>query len=121
MKTLGSARGNSVVFVTAPDLKVARRLAKRIVELRLAACVNLVPGIESHYWWQGKIESGSEVLMLIKTSNRCLPALEQAVVELHPYDTPEFIAFELTRGNERYLEWLKASVIFKTAVGRGRP
>jgi len=100
----------AVALVTAPDLKTARKLAKGALEARLIACANLIPKIESHYRWQGKLERGMEVLMILKTSNHCLPALEKLIIALHPYDTPEFVVLPLIRGNKRYLDWLKHSV-----------
>lgn len=96
----------SIVLVTAPDLKTARRLAGAALRARLIACANLVPKIESHYWWQGKIERGSEVLLIFKTARRCLAKLEKLIVAQHPYDTPEFIVMRLEGGNRRYLYWL---------------
>ena len=100
----------SVVLVTAPDLKTARRLAKAALAARLIACANLIPKIESHYWWRGKIESGAEVLMLLKTANSRLADLENLIVAKHPYDTPEFVVLALSQGNQRYLEWLAESL-----------
>src|SRR5437868_5096520 len=102
MATRSSGRF-AVVLVTAPDLKTARRLAKVALKARLAACVNLIPGIESHYWWRGKIESGPEVLLLLKTVTSRLAALERLLVASHPYDTAEFVVLSVTRGNQRYL------------------
>jgi periplasmic divalent cation tolerance protein len=96
-----------VVLVTAPDLKTARRLARAALRERLAACANLIPGLESHYWWRGKMESGREVLLLFKTRARHLRKLERLIQAEHPYDTPEFVAFQLTGGAERYLAWLE--------------
>jgi periplasmic divalent cation tolerance protein len=100
----------ALVLVTAPDLKTARALAKAVLQQRLAACVNLVPTIESHYWWRGKVEQGREVLLLIKTAKALLRALENTILEKHPYDTPEFIVAPLEAGNPRYLEWIEHSV-----------
>jgi periplasmic divalent cation tolerance protein len=100
----------TLVFVTAPDLKTARRLARSALEARLVACANLLPKIESHYWWDGKIERSTEVLILMKTSGPKLAALEKLIEENHPYDTPEFIALPLGKGSERYLKWITASV-----------
>jgi periplasmic divalent cation tolerance protein len=100
----------AVVLVTAPDMKTARRLAKAAVEARVAGCVNLVPRIESHYQWQGKLEAGAEVLMLLKTTVRRLTALEKLIMAEHPYDTPEFIVLPVSGGNKRYLEWLGGCV-----------
>jgi periplasmic divalent cation tolerance protein len=99
-----------VVLVTAPDVKTARKLARAALAARLVACVNVIPRIESHYWWQGKIESGAEVLMLLKTTTACLPALEKLIVAKHPYGTPEFLVLPVNRGNKRYLDWVEQSV-----------
>jgi len=105
-----SARQYAVVLVTAPDLKTGRALARAALQARLAACVNVVPKIESHYWWQGKLESGSEVLLVLKTTHAKLAALEKVILARHPYDTPEFIVLPLQAGTSRYLAWLGASV-----------
>lgn len=99
-----------LVLVTAPDLKTARGLAKEALTAKLVACANLVPKIESHYWWQGNLESGAEVIIIFKTTRAKLAALEKLIVAEHPYDTPEFIALPLAEGNRRYLDWLAASV-----------
>jgi len=105
-----SARRYAVVLVTAPDLKTSRALARVALRARLAACVNLVPKIESHYWWQGKLAKGSEVLLILKTTQPKLAALEKVILARHPYDTPEFIVLPLRAGTSRYLAWLGASV-----------
>jgi periplasmic divalent cation tolerance protein len=99
-----------IVLVTAPDLKTARKLANAALQARLIACANLVPKVESHYWWNGKIERGAEVLMILKTTSRRLAALEKLVLALHPYDTPEFVVLDLRGGNRRYLDWVNTSV-----------
>ena len=100
----------SLVLVTAPDLKTARALAQVALTARLIACANFVPKIESHYWWQGKIESGQEVLLLLKTKKSRLPALEKLILAQHPYETPEFLVLPLTQGSQSYLQWLTDSV-----------
>ena len=100
----------AVVLVTAPDVKTARKLAWAALEARLIACANLIPKIESHYWWQGKTMSGAEVLMVLKTTTARLAALEKLVVAQHPYDTPEFLVLPISRGNKRYLDWVAESV-----------
>ena len=100
----------AVALVTAPDLKVARKLARAALAARLVACVNLMPRIESHYWWQGKLECSTEVLLVMKTTTTRLAALEELIVAKHPYDTPEFIVLPINRGNKRYLAWLEDSV-----------
>jgi periplasmic divalent cation tolerance protein len=99
-----------VVLVTAPDVKTGRKLARAALAARLVACINLIPRIESHYWWQGKIEAGAEVLLVLKTTTARLAALEKLVVAKHPYDTPEFVVLPISRGNRRYLDWVRDSV-----------
>ncbi len=105
-----SAARFAVVLVTTPNLRVARKLAGAVLDARLAACANLVPGLESHYVWQGKRERTREVLTVMKTTRKQLAALEALVVELHPYDTPEFLTLTLSQGNARYLKWITESV-----------
>ena len=99
-----------LVLVTAPNVKVARRLARAALDKRLIACANLVPGIESHYWWQGKIERSAEVLLVLKTTAKRILELEKLILKLHPYDTPEFVVLKAARVTERYLRWAQASV-----------
>jgi len=98
----------TLVLVTAPDLKIARALAKAALQAKLIACANLVPKIESHYWWQEKIESSAEVLLILKTQKSRLAALEKLVLAQHPYDTPEFLVLPLVAGSKKYLAWLAA-------------
>jgi periplasmic divalent cation tolerance protein len=100
----------AVVLVTAPDVKTARQLARASLESRLIACANLVPKIESHYRWQGKIERSFEVLLVLKTTTAHLAALEKLILARHPYDTPEVIVLPISRGNKRYLDWVAESV-----------
>ena len=103
-----SAAKFAIVLVTAPDLKIARALAKAALQAKLIACANLVPKIESHYWWQGKIESSAEVLLVLKTQKSRLAALEKLVLAQHPYDAPEFLVLPLVAGSQKYLDWLPA-------------
>jgi periplasmic divalent cation tolerance protein len=100
----------AVVLVTAPDVKTARKLIRAALEARLIACANLIPKIESHYWWQGKIDSGAEVLLVLKTTTARLAALERLIVARHPYETPEFLVLPISRGHKRYLDWVAESV-----------
>ena len=99
-----------MVLVTAPDVKTARTVARAALEARLIACANLLPRIESHYWWRGRIEAGAEVLLVMKTTSARLAALEKLILAKHPYDTPEFVVLPISRGNDRYLDWVEASV-----------
>ena len=98
--------GARVVLITAPDLEAARRLARGLVEQRLAACVNLVDRLRSVYRWQGEVEEGDEVLMIVKTTTARLEELSLWVVEAHPHDVPECVALEPTAVESRYLSWL---------------
>jgi periplasmic divalent cation tolerance protein len=100
----------AVVLVTAPNVKTARTLARAALGARLIACANLVPRIESYYWWRGGIEAGAEVLLVMKTTTARLAALEKLIMATHPFETPEFVVLPVSRGNKRYLEWVRASV-----------
>jgi periplasmic divalent cation tolerance protein len=99
-----------IALVTAPDLKVARKLAQAALKTRLAACVNILPKVESHYWWQGKLEKGSELLLVFKTTRAQTSRLQDIILKTHPYDTAEFIVLPIRSGNKRYLDWISASV-----------
>lgn len=107
---LKPASNYAIVLVTAPDLKVARKLARAALKARLIACANLVPRIESHYWWRGKIDQGSEVFLFMKTAKSKLKALENLILEKHPYETPEFLVLPVNSGNATYLAWITDSV-----------
>ena len=107
MKT---ATSYSIVWVTAPDLKTARVLCHGALRQKLAACASVVPKIESHYWWNGKVESSAEVLLIFKTIRKRLPALEKFILKNHPYETPEIVACPMQSGNPSYLEWISSSV-----------
>jgi periplasmic divalent cation tolerance protein len=99
-----------VVLVTCGSQEEARRIARALVERRLAACVNIVPQLESVYQWQGKVESATEWLLLIKTTAGAVSPLQDAVHELHSYEVPEFIALAVEDGSAAYLEWIGDSV-----------
>lgn len=100
-----------IVLVTAPDFKTSRKLARLALKSRLAACANIVPAIESHYWWQGKIQRSSELLIFFKTTIAQLKRLEKLIIEAHPYDTPEFLVLPINGGNLRYLTWLNSNCL----------
>ena len=95
-----------VVYVTAPEDE-AVDLAKTLVEERLVACVNLVPGLRSIYWWQGKVEDEPEVLCIMKTRSNLFESLRDRVRELHSYEVEEIIALPILAGNLPYLNWIK--------------
>ncbi len=98
------------VFITAAQREEAARLAEMLVEKRLAACVQILPEMESVYRWQGKVERQHEVLLIAKTTRSRFAELETEVRALHSYETPEIVALPLTAGSGPYLEWLKTSV-----------
>lgn len=99
-----------IALSTAASLEEAERIASALVEQHLAACVNLVPQIQSVYRWQGEIEKSSEVLLIIKTTAACLHALESTLQSLHSYSVPEFLVLNLDSGSPAYLNWLLESV-----------
>ena len=95
-----------VVLCTFPTVEAARQIGTLLVEKQLAACVNLVPTIESIYRWQGKLESTAETLAIFKTSDAAYPDFERELSALHPYDVPEIIAIEPTAVAETYAKWI---------------
>lgn len=103
-------RQHVVVLVTAPDLKSAKALASAALEARLAACVNVIPKIESFFWWEGKLQKADEAQMVFKTTLAKVTELEKLIEEKHSYDTPEFLVLPAVGGNSQYLEWLNTSV-----------
>jgi periplasmic divalent cation tolerance protein len=103
-----------LVLVTCATLEEARKIARRAVETRFAACVNIVThAVESFYVWEGKLENISEYLLMMKTSEEHLEELQKEVLRLHSYDTPEFVVLPIVAGSEAYLKWLGESVIAK--------
>ncbi|CAN6720550.1 unnamed protein product [Malus baccata var. baccata] len=98
-----------VVYVTVPSREVGKKLAESLVREKLAACVNLVPGIESVYEWKGEVQTDSEELLIIKTRQSLFEALTAHVKANHPYDVPEVIALPINAGSLPYLEWIKNS------------
>lgn len=97
-----------IVLVSAPDEAVAQQLARACVETRLAACVNVLPGVLSVYRWQGEVEQARECLLLFKTVAARLPELQAALARAHPYELPEFVVLRADEVEPRYLAWLRA-------------
>jgi len=102
--------GYLVVFVTCPTVASAKQLAKTLVHKRLAACVNIVPNVQSLFWWEGRVDQAREALLLIKTTTRRFASLRQAVRALHPYEVPEVIAIPIQRAHQPYLRWITESL-----------
>ena len=96
-----------MVFVTFPHIEVAREIGTVIVERQLAACVNLVPKMESIYYWEGKVCREDEVLGIFKVNEKRCSQFEEAMSDLHPYDTPEILGVGVERGLEKYLDWVR--------------
>jgi len=103
--------GNRVVLVTCAKLSESRKIARRVVERRLAACVNVLRSpMDSYYTWKGKLEVAREYLLVMKTTSKRVAELEKEVKRLHSYDVPEFIALPVAAGSKDYLTWLESSV-----------
>ena len=98
-----------IVYSTVPDPETGRRIAGRLVEQRLAACVNLIPGVTSVYRWEGQVETGSELLLMIKTRSADYARLEAEIRSLHPYELPEIISVPVCGGLTAYLNWVRAT------------
>jgi periplasmic divalent cation tolerance protein len=96
-----------VVLVTAPDVECAERIARVLVEERLAACVNVVPGVRSVYRWEGAVQSDAEVMLVAKTRADRGAALATRIKELHPYDLPEVLELPAAGGSDAYLDWVR--------------
>jgi periplasmic divalent cation tolerance protein len=97
-----------LVFCTCPDTPTAQSLARHLVERKLAACVNLLPPMQSVYRWQGRVEQAEEVQLLVKTCADRLDALTAAITHLHPYEVPEILALTPSAGLPAYLDWIRA-------------
>lgn len=95
-----------LIYCTCPDRNTAAKLATELVEGGLAACVNILPGVESVYRWQGEIERDDEILLLIKSDTAHFGALEDTISNLHPYEVPEILAVPVEAGHKPYLEWI---------------
>jgi periplasmic divalent cation tolerance protein len=99
-----------VVLITAPNREESARLAEMLVGARLAACVQILPEMESIYWWEGEVKREPEHLLLLKTTAGRFAAIEREVRALHSYETPEIVALPVSEASAPYLEWLASSV-----------
>ena len=104
---MGSDELRVVLCTCPPD--AAAHIARRLLEERLVACVNVVSGVRSLYWWKGEVTEGGESLLVIKTPPACYERMEALLVEIHPYDVPEILALAVERGSEAYLSWVAES------------
>ena len=96
-----------VVFITANSANEAQQIAGLLLEPRLAACVNIVPQVDSRFWWEGKLDSAHESLLIIKTKNSLLPQIIDSVKGIHSNTVPEIIALPIVGGNQDYLDWME--------------
>lgn len=99
------------VFVTAKDKEEGQKIARHLLAEKLAACVNLVPGIESFFWWEGKVDQAQEVLLIAKTQKKLFNKIVKAVRAVHSYSVPEIIALPIAAGFKDYLKWINDSVV----------
>ena len=104
---------HQIIFCTCPDQKSAEDIAGRLINQKIAACVNIVPGITSVYEWQGKVETSQEHLLLIKSHIDKYEAIESIVTSHHPYELPEIIAVPIERGLPEYLQWINTCLSIK--------
>ncbi|MDH5190025.1 MAG: divalent-cation tolerance protein CutA [Gammaproteobacteria bacterium] len=95
-----------IVLNTCPDMGVAKNLATLLVKNRMAACINIIPGLTSIYEWKGKLETGTECLLVIKSVKNSYPELEKMIRENHPYELPEIISVSVSGGLNEYLGWI---------------
>lgn len=102
-----------LIYCTCPDREVATRIATHLIAEKLAACVNILPGVHSVYEWQGQTEMAEEHLLLIKSRKGHYAAIETAIKALHPYEIPEIIAVAVERGSEEYLKWIDSCLCIK--------
>lgn len=107
----GASTFARIVLTAASGAEEAERLARTLVEERLAACATLIPSVRSIYRWKDAIEDATETLLLLKTGNEQLAALEARLRELHSYETPEFLVLNVESGSRAYLEWLAANLV----------
>jgi periplasmic divalent cation tolerance protein len=98
-----------VIFITTANEKEAERIAGELVKSKLAACVNVIENIRSLFWWQGKVDSAKELLLIVKTKKTLIPKLIEKVKSLHSYEVPEIIALPVIGGYKKYLEWINES------------
>ncbi len=99
-----------IVFCTVPDQKTAGEISTALVEEKLAACCNIVPGLTSIYFWKNQVHKDSELLLIIKTTAAAFKKLSRRIEELHPYEVPEIIALTIITGNQSYLSWVDENV-----------
>ena len=99
-----------VIFITTSTKKEAKKISNNLLKEKLVSCVNIIKGVNSHFWWKGKIESANEVLLIAKTESRFFNDIVKIVKTLHSYEVPEIIALPIIDGNKDYLNWISKSI-----------
>ncbi len=99
-----------VVYINARDNEEAEKIARQLLKRRQAACVNIVPGVNSHFWWQNRLDSAQECLLVVKTKDTLLPDIVKSVRKIHSYSVPEIIALPIVGGSQEYLDWIDSEV-----------
>jgi periplasmic divalent cation tolerance protein len=100
-----------VVLITVKDSEEAQKIANSLLKRRQAACVNIIPEVNSHFWWKDKLDSAKESLLIVKTKESLLPELVKSVKKIHSYSIPEIIALPIVGGSQDYLDWIDSEVI----------
>jgi len=106
-----------VIFITSGNQEEAKKLARVLVEEKLAACVNILSGVESLYWWKDKIESSKEWMLVVKTQRKMVNRVVKRVKEIHSYEVPEIIALPIVEGNKDYLQWISDALTLRKKKG----
>ncbi len=99
-----------VILITAKDQTEAKKIAAKLVEAKLAACVNIVPNVISLFWWEKKVDEASETLLIVKSQKKLFNKIEKLVKSIHSYSVPEIIALPIVAGQKDYLKWIDSSV-----------
>ena len=97
----------SIIYSTTGNMEEARKIGRILVEEKLVACVNIIPKIESIYWWQGKIQEDNECILLTKTTDKNIEKTIRRIKELHSYEIPDIVSFPITHGHKKYLDWVE--------------
>jgi periplasmic divalent cation tolerance protein len=108
---------NIVVLITTKNVSQAKKISHALIKEHLIACVNIVPGVQSLFWWQGKVDAAAETLMIVKTTKSCFKKIIKIVKKHHSYQTPEMIALPIIGGERAYLKWLEASCQHSRRMG----
>jgi len=100
----------TIMFSTVSSEEEAKKITQTLLEEKLVACVNILPSVDSYFWWEGKIDNAKEILLIIKTLEKNIPFVSKRIKELHSYKVPEIIALSIIGGNHDYLRWIGESI-----------